>query len=317
MSIALIGAGAAGAACVSVLRSRGADFSVFEKSRGVGGRLTTRRVGGVIPTGELAYDHGAAKFSLHDTLIHALSGSIGKSTLQPFADEYVAQPAMPQLTKDLLGPAKINTLTEIEKIEGTAGEWWLVIKNQENQSAAPQKAGPFSKIICTAPAPQALKLLAEVNCSWKEELKKISYNPCWALMFTLRGENAQHSLSGDETFAAMTGQNYKAGRTRHDQLQSWVAHAGSSWSLAHLEETAEHVNTQLLPKALDRLGASAEQVIHSAAHRWRYATVQNSLEVDVLCDDSAGLFYAGDGCLGTGVAGALQSGLSLGRKLLI
>jgi predicted NAD/FAD-dependent oxidoreductase len=116
MAIALIGAGAAGAACVSVLRSRGAEFSIFEKSRGVGGRLTTRRVSGVLPAGELAYDHGAAKFSLNDTLIHALSGSIGESTLQPFAGEYVAQPTMPQLVKDLLGSAKINTLTEIERL---------------------------------------------------------------------------------------------------------------------------------------------------------------------------------------------------------
>lgn len=317
MSIALIGAGAAGAACVSVLRSRGAEFSVFEKSRGVGGRLTTRRVSGVISAGDLSYDHGAGKFSLDEKLIHALSGSVGQSTLQPFAGEYVAQPTMPQLIKDLLGPTKINTLTEIEKIEGKPGEWWLVIKIQDNHTAPSRRVGPFSKIVCTAPAPQALKLLAEVNCSWKEELKKITYDPCWALLFTMRGENTLHSLASDEIFSALTQQSTKSGRTHHSGLQSWVAHAGSSWSWAHLEETAEQINALLLPKALDKLASSADQVVHSTTHRWRFATVRNSLGVDFLYDESAGLFYAGDGCHGRGIAGALQSGLSVAGKLLI
>ncbi|MFQ3320556.1 MAG: renalase, partial [Natronomonas sp.] len=53
MELAIVGAGAAGAAATYALRDTDVDVTVFEKSRGVCGRAATRRKHGC------RYDHGA------------------------------------------------------------------------------------------------------------------------------------------------------------------------------------------------------------------------------------------------------------------
>jgi predicted NAD/FAD-dependent oxidoreductase len=45
-TIAVVGAGIAGLLLARELKARGAEVVVFEKSRGLGGRMATKRVGG-------------------------------------------------------------------------------------------------------------------------------------------------------------------------------------------------------------------------------------------------------------------------------
>ncbi|MEM9511616.1 MAG: FAD-dependent oxidoreductase, partial [Cyanobacteria bacterium P01_E01_bin.48] len=53
----VIGAGMAGAQCAQNLAKAGLDVVILEKSRGVGGRMSTRRLS--MKTGEAIADHGA------------------------------------------------------------------------------------------------------------------------------------------------------------------------------------------------------------------------------------------------------------------
>ena len=50
--IAIIGAGIAGLACARKLAQAGVHAVVFDKGRGIGGRVATRRAG------DLRFDHG-------------------------------------------------------------------------------------------------------------------------------------------------------------------------------------------------------------------------------------------------------------------
>jgi len=58
--IVVIGAGMAGLACAGALHPAGADVTLLDKSRHVGGRLATRRVG------DLMFDHGAQYVTSRD-----------------------------------------------------------------------------------------------------------------------------------------------------------------------------------------------------------------------------------------------------------
>src|SRR3546814_6562189 len=57
MRVAIIGAGISGLACARRLRDAGLEATLFDKSRGIGGRLATRRANPGNP--EVAFDHGA------------------------------------------------------------------------------------------------------------------------------------------------------------------------------------------------------------------------------------------------------------------
>ncbi len=56
-SIAIIGAGMSGLSCASALQQLGHNVTVFDKSRGMGGRMSTRRGDG------WQCDHGAQYFT--------------------------------------------------------------------------------------------------------------------------------------------------------------------------------------------------------------------------------------------------------------
>ena len=63
MRVAIIGAGLAGATTARTLVDAGADVVVFDKSRGVGGRMATRRAP---HDAAVTFDHGAQYFTARD-----------------------------------------------------------------------------------------------------------------------------------------------------------------------------------------------------------------------------------------------------------
>jgi predicted NAD/FAD-dependent oxidoreductase len=314
MKIALIGAGAAGAACVSVLRNRRADFHVFEKSRGVGGRMTTRRVSGDT---ELSYDHGCPSFDWPNAIQNKLAPHLNPQTVQAFDDTFVSCPAMPQLVKDLLGSQKITTQFEINRIEGRLENWYLIAHNNSSPDSEPCRFGPFDRVIFTAPAPQSIKILGNIICNWLPEIQKISYSPSWSLMFSINGKTPPVLPDSDDIFEKLILQNLKPARKSTENIQSWVGQIAAEWSLNHLEHRPDDVVRLLLPRALELIHSKGSESIHAVAHRWRYSQVSNSLGRAYLADDEQGLYFASDGCLGQGVAGAIQSGLALGEHLMV
>ncbi len=54
----------AGLACAQALVRSGAEVALFDKSRGVGGRMASRRV--MTALGEVSFDHGAQYMTARD-----------------------------------------------------------------------------------------------------------------------------------------------------------------------------------------------------------------------------------------------------------
>ena len=312
MTIALIGAGGAGAACVSVLRSRGADFCIFEKSRGVGGRLCTRRVSEVVPNQTLFFDHGCPSFELTDDLRDKLSHIAGPHTLKQLNDHaWVSTPSMPQLIKELLGSASVKTQCEIDAVTGSPGEWYLVEKQTSTNLELPNRHGPFQKVILTAPAPQALNLLRNLEHTWAAPLSHVQYTASWVLMTSLRLEPETKFLPS-QIFSSIRCQNLIPARPSYNGVSSWVASAHPEWSHSHLEKDPIEIRNILNKAFFEALDDARPEVLYSNVHRWRYAQVVQSLNTPFLSDSSRSLFYASDACYGKGIEGALSSGFELG-----
>lgn len=320
MNVALIGAGAAGAACVSVLRSRRADFCVFEKARGAGGRLATRRVSGILPDQDISYDHGAPSFEWPESLAAELKSVLSIQSVQPLRDAlFVSAPQMPQLVKELLADGKIKTQCEIDFVERSGSHWFLVEK-QLTPTAQVVRHGPFDALVITAPAPQAKNILRKVTCSWKSELDRIEYHPCWTLMLSVTGELRIPTGGLLPEVQSVTPQQGKPLRVQHPQLSSGVIHMTPEWSQMNLEKDATTVLDELLDLLLPRLGCAKDDVRHATAHRWRYSTVAKTLGCTLLADREMQVYYSSDGCGSEsgeqGVAAAVRSGLRTGQMLV-
>lgn len=86
MKIGVIGAGIAGLSCAGMLQTAGHAVMVFDKGRGVGGRIATRRVRA--PSGDVAIDHGAQYFTMCEPRFAAVAaGWQASGAVAPCRDE--------------------------------------------------------------------------------------------------------------------------------------------------------------------------------------------------------------------------------------
>ena len=301
--VAIIGSGMAGLAAARVLRDAGLTCVIFDKSRGLGGRMATRR------TGDLAFDHGAQYFTARGPRFAALVEEWRADGLAAgwFDDAIVGAPGMTAPAHAMARGFETVMGSEVKSLNREASGWRL--------HAGDDSHGGFDAVIVAIPAPQAAPLLETGAVSFPE-LSSVAYAPCLALMLAFdkpiafEGESLRFE-SGPIAWIAHNSS--KPGRS--SDRQTFVVHAGPDWSLAHLDETPEAILAKLSPLALELIGAKTAPAF-ATAHRWRYALVQKAVGAPCLWDAQAGLGACGDYCLGPRVEAAFDSGEAMALRLL-
>ena len=166
MNIAIIGAGLSSATLCQNLGALG-TLTIFEKSRGMGGRMATRQ--GV----DAAWDHGAPCFIARDsgfkqflqpflkdqtlTEWHPKMTTLGLNQ-KPykrtwFEPHYVGQPTMNHWLKPLFAGHAVETQCDIQSIYGAPGKWYLASVDGVH--------GPFDWVLSSAPLTQTQALFAD------------------------------------------------------------------------------------------------------------------------------------------------------------
>ena len=266
-TIAIIGAGITGLACAAKLKAVGLDPIVYDKGRGIGGRMATRRTN----TG-LQFDHGAqhirAKSSGFQTVLDDAE-RVGMVSQWDLGDHsrYVGTPGMNGLAKYLAQGITVHQKAHVTRIHETEAGCNFLLEN-EILSAA--------KLVVTVPAPQAIDLLGG-DSAFLEKIASVEIDPCLTLMVAFDKEVTASFVSRrapDDPISWLALDSNKPGRATRN---CWVAQASPSWSKQHLEGGFEQISDAMLPLVCERLGTKASNVIHVAAHRWRYAAVSKPL----------------------------------------
>ena len=320
--IAIIGAGLAGLTAARRLQSQGLPVTVFEKSRGLGGRLATRRRE-TADGAPLSFDHGAQFFTVRDpdfaillqtlTLAgHALEWAprVSDSDRSRTGDWWVATPGMSALVKPWVQDLDIRTGVRVTSLDRLEAGWSLGLEDGG-------VAEGFARVILAVPVAQALDLLPPQAVSAKSLLSQVRVAPCWAGLFAF---GTPLSVPFDvwrmegPVLSWIARNGTKADRPSSD---CWVVHATPEWSSKNLEPPPEAVLPELRAAFADVVGPLPDRHAYAAAHRWRYARTVTPLGRPHVSDCGGTLLVGGDWCLGGRVENAFQSGVSMAREILM
>ncbi len=319
--IAVVGAGCAGLAAARTLQDGGARVTVFDKSRGVGGRMATRRID------DRRFDHGAQFFTARGEAFQdrvaglqaggalapwlARWGHYDGARLQALAiDEprFVGVNGMSTVPQALATGLHIVLNAEITDLSRANERWNLDCATDADTTG-------FDAVILAVPSPQAVPLLTGIT-DFAADVAAATYAPCWAVMarFASQLPLGYDAISLDDgviRWAARNGSKpgFAAGS------ETWVLHATPEWSLANIEESADAVG-DILVDHFQQLFGIAQVPDHTVAHRWRYALVVASAGEPFFWDPILKIGACGDWCLGPRVEAAFDSGLALARHLI-
>ncbi|MFT3785773.1 MAG: FAD-dependent oxidoreductase [Tepidisphaeraceae bacterium] len=324
--IAVIGAGMAGSACAARLREAGRSVVVFDKGRGVGGRMSSRRV----ETGH-RFDHGAPHFALSSespdefrrlvetwkvsgviTARHdpSLEKMLDHELHATRSDRYYGSAGMNAPCKQLLGDGPVHLSTRIKQIIREPHAWTLV-DEAENPYVG------FETVILAVPSAQAAELLPTELTKLRERVAAVRMLPRWVAMFGFDApiwpQQQDYVYVSDDG----TGVTLDLYRTVANTVgEAWVVQADQHWSMAHLELPADIALRRLTTLTSSVFGGRWREPAFAAAHRWRYAFVDQPLGEPCLLNDCGTIGLCGDWCVGWSVESAFISGRAMAEAVL-
>lgn len=295
--IAVIGAGVAGLTCARHLADAGRPVVVFEKSRGLGGRMATRRREGV------QFDHGApsmdpAEAGLGDWLAEARADG----TAADWEDQVVGTPGMTALCRSLARGLDIRFGTEISQIPRD-GQGWQI--GEET----------FGGLVLAIPAPQITGLQMDLDAAARATLSEVTFKPVLALMAAFDAPTGWPAFQPDPPapFALLVRDSAKPGRP--GGADCWVAHADDAWSRDNIDRDRPEIAEDLLD-ALARVMGPLPRLRTAMGHRWRYARPVRPLGEPFLRSACGTVWMGGDWALGDRIGHAARSGAAMAAGIL-
>lgn len=337
--VAIIGAGLAGLTCAQQLHQAGYRVVVLEKSRGVGGRLATRRLD------DTCADHGVRYLEPQGRLLKSLiellvqrdilhvwtdtlyelqpttSESMGENSAHPSPLTcYTAPVGITAVAKFLATGLDIKFNRRVEAITPTEEQSWLLTLDS---TEVPHELTARA-VIVAIPAPQALMLLEPLAAKglppeFLERLSSVEFEPCLSAI-------AGYPQAAIQDFP-------KACTVPHDSDLAWISFESSKRLTAQmpifvLQSTAEFAHhyldaedlkpagQQLLSRAAQLLAPWLDTPDWLQVHRWRYAFPKTPLNQDCLGTTTPlPLVCCGDWCGGKRIESALHSGLAAAAQI--
>ena len=323
LEVAVVGAGMAGLSCARRLAESGMQVTVFDKSRGAGGRMATRRVEDSV-AGAFGFDHGAQYFTAHAPAFQqAVAGWVADAVVQPWAgrlaasDEqgltsvasqprYVGVPRMSAIGRHLLGNLAFCPEHRLMECQYDGQHWHLQFEAQPTIQA--------KALVLALPAPQVFDLL-EISHPFYADAVLQDMLPSWTLMLhcAVPVEVAFDGCFVNSGILSWIARNNS--KPERSSSEAWVIHASRAWSQAHVDAPRDWVAEQLLAAFIQVVGQPV-QVAQQWVHRWLYALASEALTVGCWYEPAQQFGIAGDWLNGSRVEGAWLSGQQLADQMI-
>lgn len=318
--VGIVGAGMAGLACATELVRAGFQVSLFDKSKGVGGRMSHRYYE------KWGADHGAQYFTARGAqfkseletwmqagIVQEWFGKIvtlnqgGVEELSKVTPRYVGVPTMSSPAKFLAQKLSVSTMQTISELRCTEGVWQMVSKEQGLLPCG------FDQIILAIPSPQARVLIADHSTYLKQACENVVMLPCWTLMAYLKNPlslDFDAAFISDRIFSWLARDSDKPNRSPYE---TWVAQASHQWSLEYVDVSQMQVEELLLDEFKEITGVDCDLY---QTHLWRYARLEVHRDTNFVIDSKLNIALCGDWLRNSTVEDAWLSGHNLAKRMI-
>jgi len=332
MRIAIIGAGLSGITLAENLKDV-ADIVIFEKSRGIGGRITTRF------SKPFYFDHGAQYFTaktaeFQEFLKSPISEGFVKEwnldcceidlkakKLQKIVKKsyYVGSPKMNELCKYFARKFPENVViklkTRVVKISKNFGKWQIFDENNNYHDE-------FDLVISTIPPQQAIEIIPP-QFKYFEDIKNYQMIGCYSLMLALKEKpdikwnavSAKNSKINWISFDSSKPNRILGKDEDGNEHYCFLINSNNEWAQKHIEDDQEFVENEMILEAQKIMKFSPENVVFSNLHKWRYANIGEQKGDKSLYDEKNKIAVCGDWLIQAKVESAFLSATDLVKKL--
>ncbi|HQS99965.1 MAG: NAD/FAD-dependent oxidoreductase [Hydrogenophilales bacterium 16-64-46] len=310
MRAGIVGAGIAGASCAGALAAAGWEVDIFEKARGAGGRLSSRRMEeGWASLGSpfISAKRDPFRSQLRDWVrmgwLEAVRGNImkGRATVSwtqaQLQNHYRPLIEPSQLVRNLMGTARLHTESRVAR---------LAPRTIQLEGGAVH--GDYDCVICSVPTPQAIPLLEGLPRLQERLQHDTRYRPVWSFIMRWEGGPPADVIQFDDELLNLAVR-------QADGEGVWAVHSTHAFAETYLDVSKEEASTRGA-SALMGLLALPWPVEVEAAHLWKMALPTGQHDGFWLGDRENRVALIGDGIAGAGVERAWESGTRLAQALV-
>jgi predicted NAD/FAD-dependent oxidoreductase len=305
--VAVVGAGLAGLAAARELRADGHDVAVLEKSRGLGGRLATRRVEGMV------LDHGSPVLAAPEgSALRRLADALHADDRVDLGDGVAFATGATRLPKLMAGGLDVRLGVRLAALRDADGAFAL----DDGRGAL---HGAVDGVVVTAPAPQAADLL---DCSpgggpRAALLRSLAYSPAVMVLAGVPGAGGGPAVERPAE-GPIAELRREAAKGREGDPAPVVARLAPDASAELLDAPDARVLREALPALVALLGA---EPAWCRVKRWRHAVPEGRLDPDEVNPPGARIVFAGDTVTGASFGGGdhhrvFASGVDAARRLV-
>ncbi|MCU0316693.1 MAG: FAD-dependent oxidoreductase [Fimbriimonadaceae bacterium] len=324
MKVAIIGAGIAGLGAARTLVQAGVEVVVFEKSRGFGGRATTRRLG------DYVFDQGATSIAPRGkTLERVMLTELDTSDLIPIERPiYVHKDYRVSKGDDHKNKTPrfnyrygINTLGKLlgQGVETRLETWVERIEFAADGGYAIQGEF-FDRLILTCPLPQAHELLK--GTQEERNFGNSSYRKCLSIMLGFREPLDQpwHAVIDVDQAVPLTWLSIESvkvpGSRAPEGCSAIVAQMSARYSSLAYEFEEQRILDETLIDVQRLLGGRFSSPEVFGVMRWRFSQPELTISFDSVNRPGATCLVAGDGLVGGRLELAYDCGVRAAQCLL-
>jgi predicted NAD/FAD-dependent oxidoreductase len=304
----IIGAGLSGLSCAQKL-TKSMGVLVLDKSRGVGGRMATRR------TLNTKFDHGAQFYRLKSDItsfhtqwiLEKLTSLWFKSEL---GEHWNAKNGMTAFAKNLGSNLNIELEKEVHSISNENSVWRIKTLNNEVYEC--------KKLIFTSPVPQTLailersQLLSNIQSQIYQSLLNLTYTKALILLLTLEqviAINNGYEEYQDSDFFSISNQKSKG----VSDIHAYTITMSDKISNQLFDQPDKYTHDQILEIFKNKFPQA--KIIGSELKKWRYCQAK-AIYKELYCEVLPNVFLIGDAFGGASLLGAIRSANSLATHLL-